>query len=380
MNLYNDIEMLNKKQDEDKKRVLENIKKKDTFSFIDQYDLYPTILVVGGKGNIGSYIVDYLCSTRRNTRVIVLDNDYNSNEENLNEAKLLASSRDNVVIEVKADIANYYTLYETFRKFEPNFVFHQASMLTQDSEQDRRRAFNTNVKGMFNILEACKEFDVKKLVYASSASVFGNPDYLPVDELHNFNNCKLLYGHTKVCCEQLAKYYADTIGMKIVGLRYFNVYSERQSTKNFYTQIVPKWINAFLEEKNIEMYGDGKQTIDMIHAKDVARFNVLAMDSRIHRNYKDLTLAQTFDGFINVGTGVQTSVKELYFLLKEILEEFGINTAKSCLYYIEHDPAIVKRRQCDISLQTKLLGICQIDLRTGMTMTVKSILKKKGVV
>jgi len=195
------------------------------------------VIVTGGNGNIGSYIIEKLVTDYRNITVVSVDNFYNGDLKNLINASNIAKNNFNKLVELNIDITNFLKLELVFSKYKPNYVYHQASMLTLDSEQDKRRAVEVNVLGTTNIFDLCKKYGVKKIVAASSASVFGDPDYIPVDESHHFNNCELVYGLTKIMCENIAKSYMRE-NIDITMLRYFNVYSPRQSSKNFYVQIV----------------------------------------------------------------------------------------------------------------------------------------------
>lgn len=378
-NLYNDSDKLLKQAEVQHKRVMKILAESKEVSVFDDVDK-EVHLVTGGLGHIGSYIVEYLAGTRSNAKIIVVDNYYNGKDENIDSARSKAAGRMNEIIVEMADISVSAQMYDIFEKHKPQFVYHQASMLTLDSARHRRRAIDVNIVGFANILELCILFQVKKLVFASSASVFGDPEYIPVDEEHGFNNCSMLYGATKVANEFLAKSYADQCGLKLVGLRYFNVYGYRQSTKNIYTQIVPKWINAFIDGEPIELYGDGKQTMDMIHGYDVGRLNVLAMSKPIVAmgeviRWPDWIADEwEFPGFINIGTGVQTSVNDLYYTIRHELNKAGVDTTKSTLVNISHDPALVRKRQCDCELMHKLLGKHEMDVDYGIEVTVKKIL------
>ena len=396
-NLYNDQAELLAKQEKESKDLMNRMKANKEETMFDGVDKQ-VHLVTGGLGHIGSYIVEFLVSTRNNCKVIVVDNLYNGKYENLKMANMIATAKINQIIVENVDISDSKALDKVFQKYKPQFVYHQASTLTLDSKIHRRLAVDTNILGFVNVLENCLASDAKKLVYASSASVFGDPNNVPTREQESFKNCSLLYGATKVCNEYLAKSYSEECGLKFVGLRYFNGYGYRQSTNNVYTQIVPKWINAFIDEKPIVIYGDGEQTMDMIHGRDVGKINVYAMRKMLwrgikyeadnyegnHRRYavgsKKRYQMQNlyFDGFINIGSGIQTSVKELYSIIKVTLEEKGIDTSKSEIIYEDHDPALVKKRQCDNTLMRKLLTKdLLVDVKTGIETTVRNILKER---
>ena len=326
-----------------------------------------TVIVTGGYGHIGSYVIEHLCKTLINSTIVCVDNMYNGKQTNLDDAFHIANKRDNIIIVMETDVSNSYKMEKIFSRFKPTYVFHQASMLTLDSKLYRHQAVKVNICGMSIILDMCVKYDVEKLVYASSASVYGTPKKFPTNESHDFDNCKLLYGATKVADEYLARSYADEEGLKFVGLRYFNVYGERQSDAGVYTQIVPKWIKAIKEGSPIKIYGDGSQTMDMIHGDDVGLANVQAMFN------DDLFRGPDFDGFMNICTNHETSVIALYGLIEKELESLGYEN-KSEIIYDDHDPNLVSRRKGDNSLMIKHLGRYTISIPQGIKRTVKGLL------
>ena len=326
-----------------------------------------TVIVTGGAGHIGSYVIEHLCETLTDSTIICVDNMYNGKLSNLDNALRDANKKNNIVVVVEDDISNYYKMECLFKHHKPTYVFHQASMLTLDSKLYRQKAVKVNICGMSNILDLCVKYNVEKLVYASSASVYGTPKTFPTSESHDFQNCKLLYGATKVADEYLARSYADEEGLKFVGLRYFNVYGERQSTNNVYTQIVPKWINAIVNGEPITIFGDGTQTMDMIHGDDVGLANVQAMfNDVLYRN-------NTFDGFMNICTAHETSVIELYGLIEKELQSLGYENNNDIVYE-DHDPNLVSRRKGDNTLMIKYLGDYKIYIPEGIRRTVKGLI------
>ena len=256
-------------------------------------------LVTGSHGHIGSYIVEELVKQKDDITIVCVDNLYNGNVDNLQESYSFAYDKNIKLVPVITDITDEKIMRETFSRYRPDYVFHTASYLTLDSNKYKSRSVKVNVYGGALLFELCLEFDVKKVVYSSSASVYGTPKLTPTKEDYPFDDCKLLYGTAKVGLEYIAKSFME-FGLDIVGLRYFNVYGPRQSFSNVYTQIVPKWINAIATGDTITVYGDGTQTMDMIFGADIGRANISAMDNDECRNM-----------FINVGTGLQTSVKNL---------------------------------------------------------------------
>ena len=229
-----------------------------------------TYLVTGSHGNIGSYIVEELCKQKDNINIVCVDSMYNGNTENLRTSFGLAKEKDIFIKEILVSIDNELMMRNAFADYRPDYVFHCASMLTLDSKEAPIKAIKTNTLGAGIVFQLCVDYNVKKVIYSSSASVFGQPAYTPTDEDCPLNGDKLLYGSTKIATEFIARTFMEE-GLNIVGLRYFNVYGPRQSLANVYTQIVPKWIRSIAKGEDITIYGDGSQTMDMIFSTDVAR-------------------------------------------------------------------------------------------------------------
>jgi UDP-glucose 4-epimerase len=308
-----------------------------------------TVLVTGGAGNIGSYVVDQL--TEESTeRVVVADNFYNGCMENLEQALQAPETEVTVINE---DISDYDRLYAIFCQYRPDYVFHMASMLTLDCKLCPRQAIQCNIVGTWNVIQCCVHTGVKKTVYASSASVFGEPRYLPVDEDHPFDN-KLLYGATKIANEALFTAAQHEYGLSWVGMRYYNVFSERQRRGHLYTQVIPKWAHLIATDGEITINDDGSQTMDLIHAEDIARANVLAMKSDIE--------GECF----NVGTGIETSVQQL---ADWMIEFYGVPVNVN---YVKHDPNRVKRRASSTEKIKRLLSFePRIDAKEGIRRCVE---------
>tara|TARA_Y100000310_G_C20548696_1_gene746925 strand:- start:120 stop:1160 length:1041 start_codon:yes stop_codon:yes gene_type:complete len=320
-------------------------------------------LVTGSHGNIGSYIVEQLARQKNNITIVCVDNLYNGNVDNLKEAWFIARKKQVSIIPVIADISTKSLMEDTFQIYKPTYVFHTASYLTLDSNTYKSRSIEVNVYAGALLFELCLKYDVKKVVYSSSASVYGNPTQIPTPEDYPFDDCKLLYGSGKVALEYIAKSFME-FGLDIVGLRYFNVYSPRQSFSNVYTQIIPKFINSIVKGELITIYGTGEQTMDLIHAGDIGRANVAALDNKECRNM-----------FINVGSGHQTSVMKLLnmitFHLKKMMDDVKIN-----MVYEDHDPNLVKNRCADVTKMTEYLGEPQFSVEQGIEATCKELYER----
>ncbi len=321
-------------------------------------------LVTGSHGHIGSYIVEELCKTKDNIQIICVDNLYNGSVDNLKESLSIAEDKKISLVPVLADITDEVLMKETFLTYRPDYVFHCASYLTLDSNKYKSKSVKVNVYGGALLFELCLEFDVKKVVYSSSASVYGTPKLTPTQEDYPFDDCKLLYGTSKVGLEFIAKSFMD-FGLDIVGLRYFNVYGPRQSLSNVYTQIVPTWINAIATGETITIYGDGYQTMDMIFGADIGRANVKALDNDECRNM-----------FINVGTGFQTSVINLFEMLSFRMKKLMGDDVTIDLRYESHDPNLVKRRCAHVQKMHKYLGPTQVSVADGIDLTCKELYKR----
>jgi UDP-glucose 4-epimerase len=309
-----------------------------------------SFLVTGGAGNIGSYVVEALIAAGAE-RIAVVDNFYNGHMENLRAAQ--ASSGTELAV-INASIADHTALRAIFRQWRPDYAFHLASMLTLDCKAEPLQAVDYNIVGTTNVIDCCIHQGVKRLVHSSSASVFGEPRYLPVDEQHPFDN-KLLYGATKIANEALLTSAYHEYGLSWVGLRYYNVYSERQRRGHLYTQVIPKWAQEIVTSGTLTINDDGSQTMDLIHAEDIARANLLALQSDVDNE------------LFNIGSGVETSVRQL---ADWIIEAFGVPVR---IVYQHHDPNRVKRRVSSTEKAERLLGFkAKITAREGIRRCVEA--------
>ncbi|HYR09532.1 MAG TPA: NAD-dependent epimerase/dehydratase family protein [Longimicrobium sp.] len=258
-----------------------------------------SILVVGGAGFIGSHVVDELL--REDVKqVIVYDNFARGGRDNLEEALKDPRVR---IFEVGGDILHADILSAAVK--ESQMVVHLAALWLLQCYDYPASAFEVNVRGTFNVLEACREHAIERLVYSSSASVYGDAVQIPMTEDHPFNN-RTFYGATKIAGEAMARAYNDRYGLDYVGLRYMNVYGARQDYKGTYIAVIMKMLDRLDQGLPPVLYGDGSQAYDFIYVSDCARANVCALKS-------DAT-----DRFYNVGSGTRTSLRELAELILEI--------------------------------------------------------------
>jgi len=252
------------------------------------------ILVTGGAGFVGSTIVDQLMSSGA-AEVRVLDNFVRGTWNNLADARSWQGLK---VFE--GDIRDAALVDEVTAGAD--YIFHEAALRITRCAEAPREAVEVLIDGTLNVLEAAVRHEVKKIVTASSASVYGDPCYLPMDESHPFNN-RTLYGAGKIANEQMLRAYYETFGLPYVALRYFNVYGPRMDLEGVYTEVLIRWLNAIDAGRPPLIFGDGSQSMDFVFVEDVARANLLALES-------DVT-----DEVFNIGTGVQTSLKQLCNLL-----------------------------------------------------------------
>tara|TARA_Y100001970_G_C14251019_1_gene871891 strand:- start:1852 stop:2820 length:969 start_codon:yes stop_codon:yes gene_type:complete len=250
------------------------------------------LLVIGGAGFIGSHVVSELLKTDVR-KVTIYDNFARGKESNLGNS--LSDSRCEVYPN-GGDIRDVDLLNDAMSGVDG--VIHLAAMWLLHCKDFPRTAFHVNIEGTYNVLEACVKNKIKRLVYSSSASVYGDAAEVPMTEKHPFNN-QNFYGATKIAGEAMCRAFYDRYGLKYVGLRYMNVYGPHQDQTAAYTGVIPIMLNKIDANEQPVINGDGSQAYDFIDVEDAGRCNVLAMES-------DYT-----DEFYNVGTGVQTTIKEL---------------------------------------------------------------------
>ena len=249
-------------------------------------------LVIGGAGFIGSHVVAELLKEEV-AEVIIYDNFTRGKLSNIEE--FLEDRRCRVFAD-GGDIRDVDVLNKAMEGIDG--VFHLAAMWLLHCKEYPRTAFEVNIQGTFNVLEACVKNGIKRLVYSSSASVYGDAVEIPMTEEHPFNN-KNFYGATKIAGEAMCRAFYDRYGLEYVGLRYMNVYGPHQDQTAAYTGVIPIMFNKIEANETPEINGDGSQAYDFVSVEDVARCNILAMSATVS------------DNFYNVGTGVQTSIKDL---------------------------------------------------------------------
>jgi len=291
-------------------------------------------VITGGAGFIGSHIAKYLVSN--NHHVTIVDNLSRGRLENLSKIK------DQIEFK-KIDILDFDSLEKIVCNCDG--IFHQAALTSvPESFLEKEKYHNVNVNGTENIFKLAKEFKTK-VVYASSSSIYGNTTLIPIQE--NFEKNPINpYGVTKLDDEKLAEKYHD-LGVSIIGLRYFNVYGIGQT--NDYAGVITKFIDQINLNKSPIIFGDGTHTRDFISVEDIAKANLLSMESN------------TDFSFLNIGTGISTSIKELAEVMIEL------SGKKMEISYDDLPLGDVKDSLADVSLAKRLINwTYETSLKTGL--------------
>lgn len=303
------------------------------------------ILVIGGAGFIGSHLVDQLLAEEP-AEIVVFDNLVRGKRQNLTSA--LTSGRVSII---DGSITSVPQLRAAMQGID--YVFHLAALWLGECVHDPRSAVEVNITGTYNVVEACRDAQVKRIVFSSSASVYGNALTIPMTEEHPFNN-RTMYGATKIAGEQIFRAFHDMHKLPYVGLRYMNVYGPRMDYKGTYVSVIMKVLDRIEEGKAPVIHGDGSQAYDFIHVEDVARANVLAMK------------ATCVDEFFNVGAGTKTTINEL---VQRLLKLTG-STLKPEYHPQEH--IFVTHRLGSTDKAEKLLGFrARIPLDEGLRSVVE---------
>lgn len=264
-----------------------------------------TVLVTGGAGLIGSHIVDRLIDAGAG-EIRVLDNLVRGRKANLSAALarrpitfINGDVRDRAAVVAAVDGCDY--------------VFHQAAIRITLCAEKPRECMDVLVMGTFNVFEAAIQSKVKKVVYASSASVYGAADVFPTDEKHHPWNNRTLYGAAKVMNEGIAASFNDMYGLNSVGLRYFNVYGPRMDVTGAYTEVFIRWLDCIDKNRPPQIYGDGNASMDFIYCGEIARANLLAMT------------ATGASGSYNVASGTETTLLGLWHAMQRVTGAFHLS-------------------------------------------------------
>ena len=305
------------------------------------------VLVTGGAGTIGSTLVDQLVDAGV-AHVDVLDNLVRGRVANLHQA--LASGR---VALVEGDVRDRDLVGDLTRG--KDVVFHQAAIRITQCAEEPRLALEVLADGTFNIVEAACDAGVDKLVYASSASVYGLAEEFPTTERHHHHNNDTLYGAAKSFNEGMVRSFRAMKGLDYVGLRYFNVYGPRMDVHGVYTEVLVRWMERIADGKPPLIFGDGNQSMDFVCVPDIARANVLAATSPV------------VEGVYNIASGTETSLLDLARAMLRAMDsdldvEFGPARAVNG----------VTRRLSDTSAARADLGfVAEIGLEDGLRELVR---------
>jgi UDP-glucose 4-epimerase len=301
------------------------------------------VVVTGGAGFVGSHIVDLLVEARCR-EIVVIDNMIRGRPENLADAMVRGS-----VEVIDGDIRDSKLLARVVPGTDT--VFHQAALRITHCAAEPRAAMEVMVNATFDLIEACVAAGVRKLVMASSASVYGMADAFPTTENSAPYANRTLYGAAKIFAEGLLRSYSDMKDLDYVALRYFNVYGPRMDIHGRYTEVMIRWMERLAAGLSPMVFGDGLQTMDMVHVRDVARANVLAATS------------SASDVALNIGTGTETSLLQLAHLLARAMGHPDIHT----VHEAERAVNPVRRRLADISAAERLIGFSPtIPIETGI--------------
>lgn len=290
-----------------------------------------TILVTGGAGFVGSYVIEELIP-HQPKKIIIIDNLIRGSYYNMQ------SFMDNPIVEfIEGDVRDTELLEKCISRCD--YVYHMAALRINACAANPKDGFEVMLQATFHVAELCKKYHIKKVIYSSSASVYGLAQHFPTPETDNPYNNQTFYGGAKMWGEQLFRSYKFMYGLDYVALRYFNVYGERMDTDGKYTEVMIKWLDCIRDHKQPAIYGDGTDTMDFVHVRDVAHSNVLALQA-------DVT-----DEVFNVGVQRETSLKELLETLLKVN-----NSVLEPVFLEANSVNPVKKRIADLGKIKELLG------------------------
>jgi UDP-glucose 4-epimerase len=253
------------------------------------------VVITGGAGLVGSAIADQLVELNV-AEILILDDFTRGKPKNLEWAIANGPVR-----LMEGDIRDMSKVREAVAG--ANIVFHQAALRITQCSEDPRLAMDVMVNGTFNLLEAAQLAHVRKVVAASSASVYGEAEILPIAETHHPYNNRTIYGAAKAANEALLRSFREMYGLDYVALRYFNVYGPRMDVEGRYTEVLVRWMERIDAGLPPIIFGDGSETADFVYVSDVARANILAATNPVS------------DEVFNVATGIETSLECLAQML-----------------------------------------------------------------
>jgi UDP-glucose 4-epimerase len=301
------------------------------------------VLVTGGAGFIGSHIVDLLCDEGC-TEIVALDNMVRGRPENIKRASVRGPVR-----LVHGDIRDGKLMAPLVKAAD--IVFHQAALRITQCAAEPRLAMEVMVQATFDLLELCVQHDVEKVIAASSASVYGMAEEFPTTERQNPYANRTLYGAAKAFNEGLLRAFNDMHGLDYVAFRYFNVYGDRMDIHGRYTEVLIRWMERLEAGQPPIIFGDGKQTMDFVHVRDVARANILGAKTKAS------------DHVFNVASGTETSLAQLAAALASVMGRGGLIPE----FAPERSVNPVPRRLASTSKAERLLGFsATVPLEQGL--------------
>jgi UDP-glucose 4-epimerase len=305
------------------------------------------ILVTGGCGLVGSTTIDLLLSEHSPAHVLVLDNLSRGTLANIEQAL-----KDPRVTLMRGDIRDAEAVRKATQGMDA--VIHMATLRITACAAEPREALGVMCDGSFNVAEAAQAAGVKKVVVASSASIYGLADVFPTKEDHHPYNNRTWYGASKVMLEGVLRAFNDMYGLPYVALRYFNVYGPRMDIHGRYTEVLIRWMERIAAGQPPLILGDGTQTMDFVYIEDVARSNILALES-------DVT-----DDVFNIASGSETSLNQLAAALLEVMD-----SDLQPEYGPERKVNAVSRRLADTSKAKRQLGFtAKVNLQDGLSRLV----------
>lgn len=297
------------------------------------------IAVIGGAGLIGSHLVDQL--VHEDVKVVVIDNLVRGRKENLSSA--LKSPKVSLVV---ADIRDKEGLAKAMAGCD--YVVHLAALWLLQCKEHPRACLEVNIVGTQNVIETARELGVKKIVFSSSASVYGEPSYLPMDEGHPFNN-RTAYGASKIAGEQMLRAFHEMYGLDYVGLRYFNVFGPRQDHRGAYVSVFMRFLDRIEQGEPPVLFGDGSQSMDFVYVEDVARSNIMALKSK------------ATDANFNIASGTETTLNDLAKLILRLT-----NSTLEPQYQKDTNPGIQRRRASIEKAKADLGFVAATPLEEGL--------------
>ena len=295
------------------------------------------ILVTGAAGFIAFHLIEDLLKNQQN-KIIGIDNFYSGTRENINYLK--SCDKNNLFTFIEVDIRDFETINKIIKENNITQVYHLAAIVSvQESISNPLLSNEVNVKGTLNILEASRQNKVKRVVFSSSAAVYGDEPTLPKDE-NSLTKPISPYGYEKLIGEQYMKLYSELYNVETVILRYFNVYGPRQSSKSDYSGVMSIFEKKFKNDEILNIYGDGKQYRDFVYVKDVSKANIKAMNT------------PNISGEIFcIGTGNKTSINN-------IVEVLNIKYDKSIeAKYLSRRDGDIKESVCKNDKLKRILDI-----------------------